>query len=295
MSKSAPPTPDYMGAAQATADSSKQVTQSQTYANRPDTNTPWSQQTWQATPTWDPTTNSYVNQWTQSTNLNPNEQASLDAQQGAQKTLSTDAQTMAGNVNTSPLDFSSFTGYGKTPGTADSYANKAASDAFSQYQGRTQPLNDIATQQLDTQLQNSGLKPGDAAYDQQMGLLRKQQSQATTDASLGATQTGATVGAQAYGEDLTSSQFADSQRGQQLSEELQARGFPLSQIQSILSSNQVGIGPQPSFNAAGASSPTNALGATQGMYDASVNNSNVNNANTSGAIGTGVGLVAAFL
>lgn len=297
MSKSTPATPDYVGAAQQTADASAATTQSQTYANRPNVNTPWSQQTWQATPTWDPTTGTYVNQWTQNTNLVPDAQKALNSQIGAQKNISQTADTLTVQANdqlTKPVDWNNFTGLAKTPGTADSYATKAGDAAYQQYINRNQPLQKTALDEQKTQLYNQGLKPGDAAYDTAMKNLENQQSDANTQASLGATQFGVQGGAAMQGEDLAAGNFQDQTRQQQISEDLQQRGFTTNEINAMLTGQQVQTGPSPSFNAAGASSPANYSTAAQSAYAGDLNSSNAQNAQTSQVVGTGIGAAAAF-
>ena len=82
MGKSTPKAPDYAAAADKQAQSSREVTEQQTWANRPDQNTPFGQTSWGSTPTWDPSTQQYVNKWTQNTTLNPESQRALDAQMG---------------------------------------------------------------------------------------------------------------------------------------------------------------------------------------------------------------------
>jgi hypothetical protein len=80
MGKSSPPTPDYTGAAEATAAGSREVTDAQTWANRPNQTNPWGSTTWDATATIDPATGKSFNKWTQNQTLNPESQAALDAQ-----------------------------------------------------------------------------------------------------------------------------------------------------------------------------------------------------------------------
>lgn len=313
MSKSVPATPDYVGAAQQTAQASANTTQSQTYANRPDINTPWSQQTWSQTPTWDPTTGTYVNQWTQNTNLVPQAQSALDSQLGVAQSQSDTANKLSkqgASALTAPLDWSKFTPTGATPqaqtyGTPDAYANKAADAAYQEYTNRNQPLQQTALTNLDTQLQNQGLKPGDAAYDTAIKNLRNQQSDANTQADLGATQFGVqggqtmqqealAAGGQTYGQQLSSANYQDQLRQQQISEDLQKRGYTTNEINSILTGQQVQTGPSPQFNAAGASQPTNYSTAAQSAYSGDLNAANIQNAGTSNALGTAAGVAAAF-
>lgn len=353
MSKTTPATPDYVGAAQATAGASAQTTQSQTYANRPDQNTPWSQVTWQATPTWDPTTGTYVNQWTQNTNLVPSAQAALNSQMDVSKNLSSTADQLTQQANsqlTKPLDWSNFTGLAATPqagnytsnqpqlqnsintsgnqtvGGSQGYANSAAQAGYQQYINRNQPLQATALDQLKTQLTNAGLSPGDQAYDTAVRNLSNQQSDQNTQASLGATaagiQGGATMqgedlannqnqfsqeatqagfgntaaeqeysnqltgGAQQYSEQTQSADYQDQLRQQQISEDLQQRGFTTNEISALLTGNQVQTGPSASFNAAAASQPADYTSAASNAYNAALNGSNAQNAQTSSTVGT---------
>lgn len=86
---SAPPAPDYTGAASATAAGNLQNLQYQTAANRPDIYTPWGSQTW---------SQDANGKWTQNVSLSPDQQASLDAQQKTQLNQSQLAQGLQGQV-----------------------------------------------------------------------------------------------------------------------------------------------------------------------------------------------------
>jgi hypothetical protein len=110
-----PPAPDYVGAAEATAAGNLQSLQYQTQANRVNQVGPNGSTSWTATPNasayqsalaaWQaggrkgmaPTQNEYQN-WTQTTELNPQEQAALTAQQNTQAGLSQLGQGMEANV-----------------------------------------------------------------------------------------------------------------------------------------------------------------------------------------------------
>jgi hypothetical protein len=82
MSKSAPTPPNYVGAAQAQGQSSQQLSEAQTVANRLNINTPFGTQTWSETNAADPATGMPVGQWTQNTTLTPAMQQALTAEQG---------------------------------------------------------------------------------------------------------------------------------------------------------------------------------------------------------------------
>ncbi len=78
--KSTPSPPDYEGAAIQQAQSSKEVTEQQTWANRPNQITPFGREDWYNQAIWDPTTEQYINRWSQVTTLNEQSQAALDSQ-----------------------------------------------------------------------------------------------------------------------------------------------------------------------------------------------------------------------
>jgi hypothetical protein len=84
MSKSTPKAPDYAAAAKEQAQSSKEVTEQQTWANRPDQVTPWGTESWSNEMVWDPATQQNINKWTQNTTLNAQSQQALDAQLAVQ-------------------------------------------------------------------------------------------------------------------------------------------------------------------------------------------------------------------
>lgn len=81
---SAPPPPDYIGAANTQAAASKELTNIQNFANRPTINTPFGTQSWNTSATTDPATGQVVTQWTQNTSLAPGLQSALDYQIGTQ-------------------------------------------------------------------------------------------------------------------------------------------------------------------------------------------------------------------
>jgi hypothetical protein len=80
MGKSAPPVPDYRGAAEETAQASREATNQQNYANRPDQFSPFGSLTYQTEAIIDPATGQEVTKYTQNQELNPESQAALDSQ-----------------------------------------------------------------------------------------------------------------------------------------------------------------------------------------------------------------------
>jgi DNA-binding transcriptional MerR regulator len=257
MSKQTPAAPDYTGAANAQAQSSREVTEQQTWANRPTINTPFGQQTWEVKPTWDPSTGQYLNSWTQDTNLTPQAQSALDAQMNIQQGKSNIAQGMLGRVQneySQPMDWDHLTQLADTPqgqqihgnnyspediqrgvGDTPDYIKSAGDAIYGQWSDRQEPLMAQQKDQMRTQLYNQGLKEGDQAYDAEMRKLENQQSDARQQAQYQATIGSGQEAQRMQGMDVTQGQFHNqaSQQalqqqlgigGQQFNENMQAGG-----------------------------------------------------------------------
>lgn len=271
MSKSAPQPPDYVGAAQAQGQSSLQQTELQTTANRPNINTPFGSQSWQMTPTKDPVTGQTVGQWTQNTQLTPEMQAALEKQQGITGEQSDIASTLLGqerSQESTPINYGDMLKVGGFNGDPRQYDKGAADAAFNEYLGYNQPLQKQATEQMDTQLRNQGLAPGDQAYDTAMTNLRNQQSQSTQQAENEAVLTGSQIGQQQFGSSLSEAGFNNQAAQAQMAQEMQKRGFTLNQIDAILSGNQVNLPQTPGFATAGSSQPVQSLTAAEAAGNA---------------------------
>lgn len=287
MSKSAPAAPDYTGAAEAQAASSREVTEQQTWANRPNQITPFGNQTWQSTPTVDPTTGQTLNRWTQTTTLDPDSQAALDDQQRLQAQRSGLAESMygrvAGEYGQAP-DYSNYEQLGTTPqamsfGGGDKYSQEAGDALYGQFQARNEPQFEKAQNAKRTQLYNMGLKEGDEAYDTAMSDLGQSQQdarlQAQYQASIGAGAEASrmqgmdiSAGQAGYNQQMQSANYQNTLRQQQIAEDMQRRGYSLNEINAILTGQQVGMPSMPSFNQAQASQATQYSQAAQqqGQY-----------------------------
>lgn len=293
MSKTAPAAPDYAGAAQQQADSSREVTEQQTWANRPTINTPFGQQTWEVTPQWDPSTGQYLNTWTQNTNLTPEAQHALDSQQRIQEGRSGLAESLLDRSKSEfgdSMDWSQFDELADTPqagsyGGADPYYKKSEDAIYNKFANRMDPRFARDKDALRTQLYNSGLKEGDAAYDNAMRDQGQQQNDAYENAenqaiiASGADATrrqgmDLTAGGQQFGEQLQSAGYQNTLRQQQIAEQMQKRGFSLNEINAILNGQQVGMPSMPGFNTAQRSEGVQALQAAdmQGQHDLDVFN-----------------------
>lgn len=111
MGKSTPAPVDYTGAAEQEAESARQLTDQQTWANRPNQVTPWGQQVWSAQGGTDPATGNPITQWTQTQQLSEPLQAMLDSQMGLSLGRSSLGYGMLGNVANemgNPMDWSKY-------------------------------------------------------------------------------------------------------------------------------------------------------------------------------------------
>lgn len=109
--KSTPDAPDYRGAAQEEAQASRENLEQQTWANRPTQINPWGRVDWSNTPQWDPTTQQYINRWTQETTLDPRLMGALESQLALQRGRSDLGAGMMGQIGADlgdPMDFSRY-------------------------------------------------------------------------------------------------------------------------------------------------------------------------------------------
>lgn len=294
MSKSAPPAPDYAGAAQQQGEASQAISEQQTFANRPTVNSPFGGQSWSINTVTDPVTGKPVNAWTQNINLPPDMLAALKKEQGissSQADLASSLLAQERQQESKPIDFSQFLQVHGGPSatttngnpSANMYAKDAADAAFNEYLGYNKPLQDQARSQMDTQLRNQGLQPGDEAYDTAMTNLSRDQSAQNQQAEYQSILSGSTIGQQRqasdlaaqqqeFGQEATGTNITNSAAAQQIAQAMQERGFTLNQIQAILSGNQVNTPQNPSFASAGAGEAPNLLGAAQaqGQYQGDV-------------------------
>jgi hypothetical protein len=236
--KKTPEPPDYRGAAEEQAQSSREVTNMQTWANRPTQNTPWGTSEWTTKGVWDPAAQQRVNQWTQNITLDPREQQALDDQMRLKAQRSGLAGGMYERVaqEFDPImQWDQFQEMGGVPMTPEQealqrslstegltnldpsqrYSQRAEDAIYGQFERRNEPRFEQERAATDTQLRNQGLRPGDEAYDYAMSQLDQQQN----DARLGA-QYQATIGSGAeaqrmLGMDAETRQQMCGERGQQ--------------------------------------------------------------------------------
>lgn len=231
-SKKAPDPPDYAAAAEKQAASSREVTDAQTWANRPNQVTPFGTQSWNARSTIDPSTGKPYNSWTQTTTLNPESKAALDSQMRVQMGRS---QMAEGMMNRSAdefgpmVDYNSFspkggnvdvptgagaTGYKFGPESLDYSGAHGVGDPSQYRQQAEDALYGRATSRLDPQwsgqandteikLRNQGLRPGDEAYTRAMGDFDRAKNDAYSTARQDAIIGGGAESDRAFGQDMS--------------------------------------------------------------------------------------------
>ena len=256
MSKSGPKAPDYEAAAEQQAQSSREVTEQQTWANRPTQNTPFGQSTWDNTPTWDPATQQYVNKWTQNINLTPESQAALDSQQRIQQGRSGLAESMLTRVNN---EFSPTMDWSKMPQGGQSVApgqlqtsldfsgapevssgadtrNRAEEAIYSRAKSRLDPRFSQEEGDIRSRLYGQGLREGDAAWEREMGNFGRSKEDAYQTAMTEAIMGGGAEAARDFGMDSARrsmftgeakdvANFGNQAVGTQLGLDTQAGGF----------------------------------------------------------------------
>lgn len=200
---SAPPPPDYRGAAQEQANASREVTNIQNFANRPSVNTPFGSQTWQTQAGIDPATGQSVTQWTQNTTLEPSLQAALDAQIATQRGRSEMAGDFMSRVQdeySRPFDWQNLPQSGQlnAPGqigtSLSDYSGRISSGlganapALPQFDSsyrdtvarslmeRMQPIHERQQNQLETQLANQGFTVGSEGYTRALADMQQRQA-----------------------------------------------------------------------------------------------------------------------
>ena len=248
-SVSAPPPPDYIGAARETASGNIDAARQATAANRVNQITPYGSLRYDITgadPYGNPT-------WTATQSLSPVQQQLLDYQNQSSLGLGQLAGKGLGyveNMLDTPFDASQLPSTGFNP-------SQSYQDA---YMARLNPQIQQSREQTAQRLANQGITLGSKAYDEGMRI----QNQRENDLLLGATTQGFGIGQQA--------------RQQGLQEQAYLRNEPLNTLNAVRTGSQV---QGPSFVNSAQQATTagpDILGATQMGYNAQMGAANAQNA-----------------
>jgi hypothetical protein len=259
--KSKPDTPDYKGAAEATAASDMEALRYQTNANRPTQNTPFGSTEW---------SKDASGNWTQNTTLNDSSQRALDAELGLKADRQELGQGMMGRAEAEfgeEMDWSALPEVGRGSEARD----RAEENLYGRQTSRLDPQWEQRTEQTEAKLAAQGLRPGDPAYDQAMENMGREKTDAYDRASSSSIAAGGAEADRQYN-------LESSDRNRQLAEAMQKRGFSLNEINAIISGQQTQMPNMPGFNTAGRGAATDYTGAERDQYSASANNASIDNA-----------------
>jgi len=311
MSKDSPPPPDYRGAAEEQAEASRDITEAQTWANRPDQFTPFGQTTWSNAPQWDPTTQQYINRWTQNTNLNPQSQAALDAQMEVLLGRSNLARDLTGRLAgeyQDRINFDDFTALGQIPELSelpetDEARRRAEEALYGRMTSRLDPRFQQEESDLRTRLYNQGLREGDAAFQREVDNFARNKTDAYQQAMYGSIigggeeaerelGMGIRAGDFQFGQGMDIANYQNQLRQQQIVEAMQERGFTLNEINAMLTGQQVGMPTMPSFSTASRAETPQYLQAANLGYQSELDAFNAEQAGLQGLMSGAAGMFA---
>jgi hypothetical protein len=261
---SAPPAPDYTGAAKAQAESSVETTNMANYANRPTINTPFGGQSWQTESVVDPATGQNVTKWTQNTTLTPDAQAALDDQLAMQKGRSEAALGLMPSAKqdiSTAIDYNALPQWGGTPSTSNfqglgpsptlatsfdydknlpTYDQAYVQNIQNQAMEYMRPDQEYQMKSLESRLANQGITQGSEAYNNSMRRLLDQQSRDKYNALNTAMSQGSQMYAnqlagqnQGYSQSLGAAGFGNTALGQQQGLEQQAATLNNQNMQNL--------------------------------------------------------------
>ena len=281
--QSAPKTPDYAGAAQATSEGNKAAALTTGALNRPTQITPTGSQTWSLKPGADPN-NPQPGDWIATTSYSPEQQKLYEGQTAAQQGLVDTANAGVGGLaglgvgqglgEVAP----SFTG--DVSKTADQFSadRQAISDAL--YANQTKYLGDQFTrddENLRSQLLSRGLTEGSAAYDNALRDQQRTQNDAYGTAANYATTQSAQMQKLMQDALLNSATTQQNLYTQGLSGAATEQNQPLNQILALMGGGQVSQPNLQAYGQYGQYQGADMLGAAQSRYNSGLAGAQFNN------------------
>ena len=279
----APKTPDYAGAATATAEGNKAAALTAGALNRPTQITPTGSQTWSLKEGADPN-NPQPGDWIATTSYSPEQQKLYEGQTSAQQGLVNTANVGVGGLaglgvgqglgNTTP----SFTG--DVSKTADQFSadRQAISDAL--YANQTKYLGDQFArddERLRSQLLSRGLAEGSAAYDNALRDQQRTQNDAYGTAANNATSQSAQMQKLMQDALLNSASTQQNLYLQGLSGAATEQNQPLNQILALMGGGQVSQPNLQGYGQYGQYQGADMLGAAQSRYNSGLAGAQFNN------------------
>ena len=279
----APKTPDYAGAATATAEGNKAAALTAGALNRPTQITPTGSQTWSLKPGADPN-NPQPGDWIATTSYSPEQQKLYEGQTTAQQGLVNTANSGIGGLaglgvgqglgEVAP----SFTG--DVSKTADQFSadRQAISDAL--YANQTKYLGDQFArddESLRSQLLSRGLTEGSAAYDNALRDQQRTQNDAYGTAANYATTQSAQLQKLMQDALLNSAMTQQNLYTQGLSGAATEQNQPLNQILALMGGGQVSQPNLQAYGQYGQYQGADMLGAAQSRYNSGLAGAQFNN------------------
>ena len=279
----APKTPDYAGAAAATAEGNKAAALTTGALNRPTQITPTGSQTWSLKEGADPN-NPQPGDWIATTSYSPEQQKLYEGQTSAQQGLVNTANVGVGGLaglgvgqglgNTTP----SFTG--DVSKTADQFSadRQAISDAL--YANQTKYLGDQFArddERLRSQLLSRGLTEGSAAYENALRDQQRTQNDAYGTAANNATSQSAQMQKLMQDALLNSASTQQNLYLQGLSGAATEQNQPLNQILALLGGGQVSQPNLQGYGQYGQYQGADLLGAANARYNSGLASAQYNN------------------
>ena len=287
-SPSAPPPPDYAGAAQAQGAANVETARVQGRMNNPNIVGPLGGQT---------VTFGENDQPTVTQNLTPTAQNTLESQQRVQQALANLGEQGLGtaknvlatgfNPNLPNLQTSLDTsGVAKMPVNAGMTGQAAIMSRLAPQLEKS----DAATRQ---RLINQGLVPGGEAYENAMISQNQQKNDLLTQAALQGIGLDTAANAQGYNQALQSGQFGNTAAQQSLQQQLALRNQPLNEIAGLMSGSQIQMPQFQGYQGSNIAPPPIMQGAqaagqsAMDQYGIQSSNVNAQNAGLYGLLGAG--------
>jgi hypothetical protein len=247
--KSAPPPPDYVGAANQQSQANQQLATQQTWAQRPDETNPWGNVSWDTATDVDPATGQKITKWNQTTTLDPRLEGALQSQFALQQGRSDLGASLLPRTQQefgSPMDWGQLTDragavqagnlrpttnafgfgggqvqrgldFGGVQGVDDGATTRGrAEDAiYKSATSRLDPQWQQRQQSMESDLANRGISMNSEAYTRAMGDFDRSRNDAYNQAQMSAVTGGGAEAQRDFSMDLGLRQQQVGEIGQQ--------------------------------------------------------------------------------
>ena len=219
--------PDYGDLAIQQGEVNEDVTRNQTYANRPDQQTPWGYTGWDQQSYIDPASGEETTKWLQTQGLTPELQDILNKQIALQGGRTDIAGMLAGRMGSEfgtemdwrglsptgqvpnsqfslPENIQRSVNYGGAPGVGNPYDTRQAAEdsVYNQASSRLDPQFESKRNAMEINLRNRGIGPEDEVWKSQMQGLGQQENDARNQALWSANQAGRDESGQMFGQQM---------------------------------------------------------------------------------------------